>query len=142
MKLFAGRRGVWYDSKRGKIYCRRAPVHGIEQRLFLALCQMVDANGFSIVLSSVDTGKHVPTSRHYSGRAADISDIHVYGHAPEAATLANPHAVAAVDWLIADGFVPAHERPPHDAVLFGPIATKYNATPEDHSDHVHASIYS
>lgn len=141
MRVFAGHAGLWHDSGKGKIWCARVPEQGIERKLLDYLIEMVDEQRLSIIISSVDTGRHVKTSRHYSGRAADVSDVHVYGEDPQAATLHNPHAVAAVQWFIDQGFVAGRENGAYNAVLFGPVGTKTNHTKVDHSDHFHASIW-
>ncbi len=132
---------MWYDSGHGKIYCATPPRVGIEERLLKILQAMVDANRFSIVISSVDTGKHVLGSRHYSGRAVDVSDIHAYGEGPYPVTINNPNAIKAVRWLIEYGFRAGRENGPYDAVLLGPTKTRYNLTAVDHSDHCHISIH-
>jgi hypothetical protein len=136
----AGQKGCWYDSGKGKIAVINAPTRGMELRLLRITEQMVDAKGLSIVVLSIDTGKHVPGSRHYQGRAVDVTDVHLYGQNPEPVSLANPHAVAMVEWFIGHGFVAGHERGPYDAVLFGPVGSKWNATQIPHEHHVHASI--
>lgn len=141
MRVFAGTAGLWYDSGKGKIWCARAPDQGIERKLLDITIEMVEEKGFSIVISSVDTGRHVKSSRHYSGRAADVSDVHAYGSVPQPATMHNPHAIAAVQWLIDQGFVAGREKGAYNAVLFGPVGTKWNKTRVDHSDHFHASIW-
>lgn len=139
-RVNAGKAGLWWDSGKGKIVCARAPVRGIEQRLLTLTEELVDAHGLSIVISSVDTGAHVPGSRHYQGRAEDITDVHVYGHEPEPVSLANPHALAMVHWLVDHGFHAGHENGPYDAVLLGPVGTEWNATKIDHSTHAHISV--
>jgi hypothetical protein len=141
MRVNAGKAGLWWDSGKGKIWCAHAPEHGIEQKLLDITIAMVDANGFAIVISSVDTGVHVPTSRHKTGRAEDVSDVHRYGQEPQPATLANPHAVAAVQWFIDHGFVAGRENGPYNSVLFGPVGTKWNRTKVPHDTHFHASIW-
>lgn len=136
----AGKAGVWFDSGKGKIVCAKAPVRGIEQRLLRITEEMVDTLGFSIVLSSIDTGSHVAGSRHYEGRAEDVTDIHVYGREPDPVTATNPHAVAMVQWLLNVGFHAGHEAGPYDAVLLGPCGTKWNETSIPHEHHAHVSI--
>jgi len=133
---------VWYDSGKGKIYVARAPREGMVTKLFYLTCQAVDDLRFSIVVSSVDTGKHAPRSRHYTGRAEDISDVHVYGEAYQAATMANEHARRLVEWFIAHGFHAGRESGAYNAVLFGPVGGVWNKTSSDHSDHIHSSVYS
>jgi hypothetical protein len=141
MRVNKGKAGEWYNSGVGKIYCAHAPKLGIQERLLNILKVMVDANHFSIVLSSVDTGTHAKSSRHYSGRAADISDIHVYGQHSRPVTVDNPDAWQAVRWLVDYGFRAGRENGPYDAVLLGPVKTRYNMTASDHSDHMHVSIH-
>jgi len=134
--------GIWWDSGKGKIYVARAPREGMVVKLFKLTCQAVDELGFSIIVSSVDTGKHAPRSRHYTGRAEDIADVHVYGENYQHATMANPHARRLVEWFIAHGFKAGRESGAYNAVLFGPVGGVWNATRSDHSDHIHSSVYS
>ncbi len=132
---------LWYDSGKGKLYCATPPRKGIEERLLNILKTMVDALGLSIVISSVDTGSHVLGSRHYSGRAVDVSDAHVYGQGPYPVTINNPHAVACARWAQEYGFVLGRENGPYDAFLLGPVKTRWNLTAVNHSDHFHISIH-
>lgn len=140
-RLNGGKDGVWYDDGAGKITCSRAPRIGIDSHLLVLTEDAVSDLRLSVTVNSVDTGQHVPGSRHYDGRAEDIDEIHAYGGEPEVATLENPHAVAFVEHLISNGFVAGHENGPHAAVLFGPVGTKWNATDVDHSTHVHVSVW-
>ena len=136
----AGKAGVWFDSGKGKIAVTNAPIRGMEPRLLTLIETMVDALGFSLVILSVDTGQHVVGSRHYEGRAADITDIHVYGRDPDPVSVTNPHAVAMVQWLVNHGFTAGHENGPYDAVLLGPCGTRWNATSIAHEHHAHVSV--
>lgn len=141
MRVNAGKSGTWYDSGKAKIYCQKAPKVGIEQRLLNILIALVEAKKLSISINSVDTGKHVPSSRHYAGRAVDINDIHVYGGPPFTASLSNPNAVDALQWLVEYGFRAGRENGPYDAVLLGPPGQPYNRTLVSHSTHMHVSIH-
>jgi len=142
-KLFAGQDGVSHDGGpgKGKIFCLKAPTRGIEERLYQTTVEMVDTLGFSIQIFSVDTGKHAPRSRHYTGRAEDITDVHLYGEESQPCTMHNPHAIAMVEWLMAHGFQAGRENGPYDAVLLGPVGTTFNRTKSPHANHAHVSIF-
>jgi hypothetical protein len=140
-RVNGGKLGIWFNDGKGVLDCTKAPKIGIDSHL-LKLEEIVASDlGLVLTINSVDTGQHVPGSRHYDGRATDIDYIELYGADPNPATLANPHAVAFVEHLIACGFVAGHENGPHAAVLFGPVGTKWNATTLDHRGHVHVSVY-
>jgi hypothetical protein len=140
-KINKGGDTVWYDSGKGKIYVIRAPIRGMEERLFDQTVAMVDALGFSIQILSVDTGKHAPRSRHYTGRAEDITDVHPYGGGQMVCTLENPYARLMVEWFMANGFQAGRENGPYDAILLGPAGTPWNKTKVPHEHHAHASIF-
>jgi hypothetical protein len=142
-RVNAGQAGIWHDGGpgKGKIYCDKAPTRGIQERLLNQTIAMVDELGFSIVIFSVDTGKHAPRSRHYTGRAEDITDVHVYGQDPYPATMANPHAMRMVEWFVHHGHMAGRENGPYDAVLFGPCGQALNRTRSPHVHHAHVSIF-
>lgn len=141
VRINGGKEGVWYDDGKGKITCVKAPVVGIDSHLLTLTEDVVSDLGLSLTINSVDTGQHVPDSRHYDGRAEDIDELHPYGSDPIPVTLANPHAVAFVDHLIANGFTAGHENGPYAAVLFGPVGTKWNMTDVPHEHHIHVSVW-
>lgn len=136
-----GKLGEWFDDSHGRLVCTKAPRVGIDSHL-LKLAEIVASDlGLVLTLNSIDTGTHVPGSRHYDGRAFDTDEMHAYGEAPHPVNAGNPHAVALVDHLVLCGFVAGHENGPHAAVLFGPVGTKWNMTDVPHDGHVHVSVY-
>lgn len=136
-----GKIGTWFDDGHGKLACIKAPRIGIDEHLLLLAQAVASDLGLVLTINSVDTGKHVPGSRHYDGRAFDTDEMHAYGQEPELVSAANAHAVALVDHLVLCGFTAGHENGPYPAVLFGPVGTHWNATTIDHSSHVHVSVY-
>lgn len=133
--------GVWFDNGKGKLFCTKAPKTGIDSHL-LKLAEIVASDlGLSFTLDSVDTGQHVPGSRHYDGRAFDCDVMSAYGQTAEPVDATNPHVIAFVDHLVLCGFSAGHENGPYAAVLFGPVGTKWNQTDVPHAHHVHVSVF-
>jgi hypothetical protein len=145
-RVHAGEIGLIYGPNqggKGRLSISKASAHGINENLWACLKIAVDALGLSLNINSIDTGQHVPTSRHYDGRAVDINHIGTAGadrgSLPQT-TASNPHAVALLRFLVDNGFVAGHENGPHAAVLLGPIGSKWNATDVDHATHMHVSL--
>lgn len=125
----------------GQILITKAAVKGIDSNLLKILEAVVDDLGIVITLDSIDTGEHVPASRHYHGTAVDIDRVYAVGQEPKIANLANYEARKLVVWLIDQGFTAGHENGPYPAVLFGPVGTKWNQTRIAHQNHVHVSLH-
>lgn len=144
-RVHAGEVGLIYgpaQGGKGRIYISKGAVHGINDSLWAVLKIAVDTLGIGLNINSIDTGKHVPTSRHYDGRAVDINQVWEVGsdHRTQATT-GNPCAVRLLRLLAAHGFAVGHENGPHAAVLLGPCGGEWNQTEVDHSTHMHVSVY-
>lgn len=137
-RVLAGQSGEVHIGA-GKISIARAPIHGVDDHLWLILKLAVDDLRLPVLVSSVDTGQHVPGSRHYDGRAVDISKVGLAGGRWKPATLNNADAGHLANWLLANGFR-IGEGGPWPAILFGPPHTRLNPSSIDHSTHLHVSL--
>lgn len=140
-KVLAGQSGVLYD-QRGLIKVREgANLRGVDGNLWRTLKAVVDELGIQIYLYSIDSGKHAPTSRHYSGRAVDISRIGKPGGVYDHVTVQHPLAMKLAEWLLAHGFGPG-ERDRKGSIpglIFGAKGSRLNPNAADHLDHIHLS---
>lgn len=134
----AGQTGEIYKGH-GSIAIAKAAKIGVDLHLWAVLKLAVDALGLPISISSIDTGKHVAGSRHYDGRAVDISRVGLNGGKWRPATVQNAEAGKLVAWLLANGFR-VGEGGPWAACLFGPPHSEHNSSSIDHSDHLHVSL--
>lgn len=137
-RVHGGEQGLVYTNV-GRIWFSKAPKVGIDSNLLAVLKIAVDQLHLTININSVDTGTHSPSSRHYSGRAADINKVGPILGQREQATLTNPHALRLARFLLANGFR-IGEGGPWAAVLFGPVHTALNPTGISHDTHLHASL--
>lgn len=139
VRVHGGEVGEVYKNV-GKITFARAPIKGADENLFACLKIAADQLKLWIGCSSIDTGTHTKGSRHYTGRAADISEVTpMTDSSPNAAFLTNSDAVRLVTYLLEEGFH-VGEGKPWAAVLFGPPRSRWNSSIVDHRDHVHVSI--
>lgn len=137
-RRFAGQAGILYANV-GQLHVSKAPTKGVDENLWAVLKTAVDTLRLALNINSIDTGKHVPTSRHYTGRAVDINKVGAAGTVWRQATLHNSDAMRLVRWLQAHGFR-AGEGGPWPAVIFGPPHSALNPTGVDHSSHLHVSL--
>ena len=143
VRRFAGDAGIWYHNPEGGIIeCVTAPTKGVDANLFGCLKVQVDRMKIHIVISSVDTGKHARTSRHYAGLAVDICRIGPVGQSPvPIVTASSLQARSYVAWLLAHGYkIGEGKSNPGPGVLWGPVHSHYNPSGIGHSDHVHQSL--
>lgn len=144
VRVHAGQKGRVYppeggEFKGGEIWFGRAPVKGIDTHLYALLKIAADELKISIFASSVDTGTHAKSSRHYRGCAVDIAAVGLVDEPLKPARLTNAFALRLAWWFAALGFEP-YENGPWPAVLFGPPRSELNRTKLDHRDHIHASL--
>jgi hypothetical protein len=139
IRVHAGQQGLLYQNV-GKIRVSKASIHGVDQNLWAILKIVVDELAFTINVNSIDTGQHIPNSRHASGRAVDINRVGAVTETPGQATLANAAAMRLVRLLRAHGFHVGEGAPPRPGLLFGPVHTPLNPTGIDHAMHLHMSI--
>ena len=144
-RIMAGKKGLVYSST-GQIHFVNAPVKGIDQNLWACLKIAVDQTGLFIRVNSVDTGAHVPGSRHYQGRAVDIDQVVRagvdLGRLPaslSSANLTNREAAKFYRYLRENGFHIGEGRP-WPAVIWGPPHSHINPTSINHSTHIHVSL--
>lgn len=137
-RRFKGQAGWLYEGA-GRIHVARAPVKGVDSHLWALLKLAVDALKIDLNISSIDTGQHATNSRHYDGRAVDISRVGEAGKVWRPATLLNADAVRLVQWLMKQG-VKVGEGRPQPALLFGPVGHKWNSSRVNHADHLHLSL--
>jgi hypothetical protein len=138
-RILKGVTGKVHGGK-GEIFIAKAAVIGIDHHLMALLMAVVDELGIAMSLNSIDTGtEHVPSSRHFSGRAVDCSMIGAKGGPLMPATLLNRYAVRYAQYLGQHGFRP-YEQGPWPAVLLGPARTSLNQTGAPHIHHLHTSI--
>jgi hypothetical protein len=137
-RVHGGEAGVVY-SETGTILFHRAPVKGIDENLFAVLKIAVDQMGLYLVISSIDTGHHVPGSRHYDGRAADISRVGSSSRTVKSAGLSNPFASRLATYLQRHGFR-VGEGGPWPGLLWGPVQSPLNPTSIPHDTHLHCSL--
>lgn len=138
VRELAGKAGEVHHGA-GRIFFANAPLKGIDANLFRLLVTVVDELKLAIHVSSVDTGAHVVNSRHYQGRAVDISRVGDAGGMVMIATLTNKGALRLVTTLLVEGFNVGEGRP-QAAVLFGPIRSTFNNSAINHADHIHVSL--
>jgi hypothetical protein len=138
-RILKGVTGKVHDGK-GQITIAKAAVVGVDHNLIRLLMLVVDELGIAMSLNSLDTGEHVPASRHYDGRAADCNLIGAKGGPLMAATLANRYAVRYAEYLGQHG-CRHYERGPWGSVLLGPVHTSLNQTGASHTGHIHTSVY-
>ncbi len=128
-----------YEGATGVITLTTPPLRGLDDRLFRILRMMVDELGVSINILSVDTGQHVPGSRHYHGRAVDVDHI---GGLPVGWANSHIDQGRVQHWLRSHCFGPAedgldgHVR----ALLFGPPESSGNRSSLPHLHHMHISV--
>lgn len=139
VRILKGKTGTLYTGKKGSIIVAKAARVGVDSHLWAALSLAVEAVGICVVLNSIDTGTHAPTSRHYVGCAVDSDSMGSDHLRLTAVTVANPHAIALVKWLLAQGWK-NHEGGPFPGLMLGDVHTTYNATGVPHSHHLHVSI--
>lgn len=139
LRVHAGEKGQVY-ANRGAIYFARAPVHGPDANLFGALKWLVDHLECALQVSSVDTGQHVPSSRHYVGLAADLSRIGPSRAKWTSFTVHNELGLELVRLCLASGWHIGEGHPEQAGILLGPVHTQYNTSAVDHADHCHISI--
>lgn len=138
-RIRGGDSGIVYHGVAGRVVFRRAPERGIDLQLFGLLKHLVEALGISIHVSSVDTGKHAPRSRHYAGCAVDIIELAVGFRDWQECRAGNDLVEQLLRYLEKGGFAHGEGRPA-PAVLFGPPGSTWNRSPVDHQDHIHLSI--
>jgi hypothetical protein len=139
-RVHGGETGQLYHHE-GEIRVSTAARVGADSNLWAVLKIAVDALKLKLNILSIDTGAHVAGSRHYDGRAVDISQIGPVGAIWSACTPANSYAVQLVNYLLAHGFK-AGEGPhnPGPALLFGPPRTSLNPSDVAHRHHLHVSL--
>jgi len=138
-RILAGQQGLLYDG-RGEIWVAKPSIHGPDENLWGALKVGVEALRVKIMLSSIDTGQHVPNSRHYEGRAADVSMISSRDHVGwQPAVLANRAAVQFVNFYRQHGWR-VGEGGNWPAFLMGPVGGAWNPSKVPHEHHIHLSI--
>ena len=140
IRIKRGMKGLVYDGT-GQIYFSKAPKIGIDSNLWACLKIAVDQTGLAVEVSSVDTGRHVPGSRHYQGRAADIHVVIRVGNklVGTNANLANAEASKFYHYLLDHGFHVGEGRA-WPAVIWGPPHTHTNPTGIPHDSHLHVSL--
>lgn len=137
-RIMKGIAGKVYSNV-GSVIFQKAPVVGIDANLFGVLKAAADACSLCLSVSSIDTGSHVPGSRHYQGRAADVDEI---GPSPEKLAevrVGGPASEKLANWLYDEGFHYG-EGGPWPAILFGPPHTLRNPSAIPHEHHIHVSI--
>jgi hypothetical protein len=141
-RVHAGVTGEIYTSPTGEIWIGKAAIRGVDTMLWGVLKHCVDVLGLRIWCSSIDTGQHAPASRHYQGRAVDISRVCKKGQPGDLATVENPEAVRLVNYLLAHGFRigERYRGQQQPGVIFGPPHTKWNPIAGDHTHHIHVSL--
>jgi hypothetical protein len=130
--------GVQYTAQ-GQIVFEKPDPKGIDSSLFAVLKIAVDHLHIAINVNSLTTGTHVPTSRHYSGRAADINRIGSMDGPMMQSTLQNAQALRLVAFLRQNGWH-LGEGGPWPGLFLGPPHTGLNVCGVDHSRHLHVSI--
>lgn len=140
--MLAGVHGIAFDNV-GIIKINPATnLKGVDANLWRTLKAAVDALKIQVYISSVDTGKHHPRSRHRSGRAVDIAMVGKPGQGWEAVNVKNTLAVKLADWLLNNGFGPG-ERNRHNksiaGLIFGPPDSRWNLGVAGHLTHLHVS---
>lgn len=137
--IHAGETGELYENV-GRLTVSKAAIRGIDLHLWAVLKICADELKLWLNVNSIDTGRHVPKSRHYQGRAADVNQVTpIAASTGSPAVLTNPAALLLIDYLLAGGFYVGEYRP-WPAVLFGPPKTRWNPSRVDHRTHLHCSL--
>lgn len=123
----------------GQITVEKPDPKGCDASLWAVLKICVDHLRIAINVNSLTTGQHVPTSRHYSGRAADINRVGSMDGPMIRSTLQNVHALRLVAFLRENGWR-THEGGPFPGLMLGPPNTTLNQTSVNHANHLHVSI--
>lgn len=123
----------------GSIIFQKAPVVGIDQNLYGVLKAAADTLSLCLSVSSIDTGIHIPTSRHYQGRAADVDLIGPSAEKLTEVRVGEPSSEKLAHWLFSSGFHYG-EGGPWPAILFGDPHTLRNPSAIPHAHHIHVSI--
>src|SRR5436190_17226840 len=132
-RILAGVTGSVHAGK-GQVILTIPPRVGMDSHLAHALEILADDLELEIVVGSVDTGVHVPHSRHDIGCAGDIIRIGEMGHRAAPVSIANPYAVSLVNYVLRYGWH-IGEGSPAPGVLFGPVHTSFNPTAIPHGSH-------
>ena len=138
VRILAGESGRIYRNV-GEVWIDTPARTGIDSNLWGVLKASADALRLILHVSSIDTGRHSRTSRHYVGLAADVWRVGPAGKAPPVVTADDPVCERLAWWLWNKGMC-HYENGPWPAVLYGPPRSAYNKTSSDHSDHLHLSL--
>jgi hypothetical protein len=140
-RILAGVEGIVHNEL-GEINISNRAINGVDENLMKLLMAASDELKLYLNINSIDTGAHVPASRHYHGCAVDVNHIgDMDDPARPQATISNRLAVDLLHLLISSGFTAGHENGDYPAVLFGPCGTAWNKTALDHSTHMHISLH-
>jgi hypothetical protein len=128
-RVHAGKEGLLYDDI-GRIVVDKAPLYGVDERLWSCLRIAVDQLGLVIGLHASDRDQ---------GQAVTIHQIGPERGVWHPATLANPEALRLAEYLQGQGFRAAEEGE-GPAVRLGPPFTVLNPTSCDHTRHLWVSL--
>lgn len=141
-KVLAGQSGILYD-QRGLIKVREGAIQrGVDGNLWRTLKCAVDELKIQVLVYSGDSGKHSNQSRHYTGRAVDLSRIGRPGQVWDPVTVKHPLAILLSEWLLHHGFGPGERRGKLSipGLIFGATGSRLNPGAPDHLDHIHLSV--
>ncbi|MBA2702675.1 MAG: hypothetical protein H0U60_02350 [Blastocatellia bacterium] len=137
-RVHGGETGVVYSNV-GQLVFQRAPRLGADASLFAACKIAADTLAFTLVFSSIDTGQHVPGSRHRLGCAGDIVAVYPVGEPVKKATLANSFCRQLLT-LFRDAGWHVGEGGDWPGLLAGPAHSALNPSGIPHANHVHISV--
>lgn len=139
VRIWKGQSGLLYHAH-GELYVARAPVVGLDSHLADDLKAVCDALGLRLYLNSIDTGTHVPGSRHYRGLAVDCDQVALATRDWTPVSAENHEARLLVRLLVSQGFQ-HHEGANVPCVLLGAPFSEFNGTSIPHAGHLHISVW-